>query len=91
LAPVAFSALPGLLSFASGGRPAMKVTIKSFDVEMEVKNAGIEFEVYSPDGKEHLGDLILTKRHLIWCRGRTRRENGEEISWQKFIDWASGG
>jgi len=36
----------------------MKVTIKSFDVEMEVKNAGFEFEVYSPDGKEHLESPI---------------------------------
>ncbi len=44
----------------------MKVTIKSFDVEMEVKNAGIEFEVYSPD----------------------RRENGKEIGWTEFIEWA---
>jgi hypothetical protein len=63
----------------------MKVTIKSFDVEMEVKNNGIEFEVYSADGENHLGDLILTKRNLIWCNGRTRRANGKDISWQKFI------
>ncbi len=66
----------------------MKVTIKSFDVEMEVKNAGIEFEVYSPDGATHLGDLILTKRNLIWCKGRKRRENGKEIGWTEFIEWA---
>lgn len=66
----------------------MKVTIKSFEVDMEVKNAGIEFEVYSPDGVVHLGDLILTKRNLIWCKGRTRRDNGQEISWAKFTDWA---
>lgn len=43
----------------------MKVTIKSFDVGMEVKNAGIEFDVYSPDGTDHLGDLVLTKSGLI--------------------------
>ncbi|MGH6866845.1 MAG: hypothetical protein ACREDO_11915 [Methyloceanibacter sp.] len=66
----------------------MKVTIKSFDVEMEVKNAGIEFKVYSPDGGTHHGDLVLTKKHLIWCRGRTRRENGTQIKWQDFIAWA---
>lgn len=71
------------------GGYAMKVKIKSFDVDMEVKNAGIEFEVYSPDGENHLGDLILTKRNLIWCAGRTRRKNGKEISWTKFIDWAN--
>jgi hypothetical protein len=66
----------------------VKVTIKSFDVDMEVKNAGIEFEVYSPDGSSHVGDLILTKRNLIWCKGRTRRENGQEISWGDFTKWA---
>lgn len=66
----------------------MKVTIKSFDVDMEVKNAGIEFEVYSPDGKSHIGDLIVTKRNLIWCKGRTHRENGQEISWGDFTKWA---
>ena len=35
----------------------MKVTIKSFDVAMEVKTKGIEFEVDSPDGETHHGDL----------------------------------
>ena len=33
------------------GTVDMKVTIKSFEVDMEVKNAGVEFEVYSPDGE----------------------------------------
>ena len=66
----------------------MKVKIKSFDVGMEVKTAGIEFEVYSPNGQAHHGDLVLTKRNLIWCRGRTRRENGQTISWPDFITWA---
>lgn len=66
----------------------MKVKIKSFDVDMDVKNAGIEFEVYSPNGEAHHGDLVLTKRNLVWCRGRTRRENGKEIPWTQFIEWA---
>jgi hypothetical protein len=39
------------------GTVDMKVTIKSFEVDMEVKNAGVEFEVYSPDGETH---------HAIW-------------------------
>jgi|PersoiStandDraft_1058852.scaffolds.fasta_scaffold128056_2 hypothetical protein len=33
------------------GTVDMKVTIKSFEVDMEVKNAGVEFEVYSLTGK----------------------------------------
>ena len=63
----------------------MKVTIKSFDVGMEVKSKGIEFEVRSPDGTKQLGDLILTKSALIWCAGKTSREKGKKLSWDKFI------
>ena len=63
----------------------MKVSIKSFDVQMEVKNNGIEFEVADNDGN-HLGDAILTKTGVIWCKGRQRRENGTKISWAKFIE-----
>jgi hypothetical protein len=74
---------------ANIGEADMKVTIKSFDVDMEVKNAGIEFEVSSPNGENHMGDLIVTKRNLIWCQGRTRRENGKAISWEKFIEWVN--
>ena len=66
----------------------MKVQIKSFDVEMEVKNSGIEFEVRSPDGSSQLGDLILTKSGLIWCKGKKDRKNGSKISWPDFIKWA---
>ena len=67
----------------------MKVTIKSFDVGMEVKNSGIEFDIHSPDGENFLGDLILTKTGLIWCDGKTSRANGKKVSWQEFIAWAA--
>jgi hypothetical protein len=63
----------------------MKVEIKSFDVQMEVKNNGIEFEVADNEGN-HQGDVILTKTGLIWCKGRQRRANGTKISWTKFIE-----
>ena len=66
----------------------MKVTVKSFDVEMEVKNNGIEFEVRTPDGATQLGDVVLTKTGLTWCKGRTDRKNGIKISWREFIAWA---
>jgi hypothetical protein len=65
----------------------VKVTIKSFDVQMEVKNKGIEFEVRSPNG-EHLGDVVLTKTGLVWCKGKTDPKNGRRVSWEKFIDFA---
>lgn len=62
----------------------MKVKIKSFDVGMEVKNNGIEFDVYEPSGKR-LGDLVLTKSGLIWCEGKTTRQNGVKVTWKEFI------
>ncbi len=64
----------------------MKVYIKEFDVDMEVRTSGIEFEVRETDDT-HLGDLVLTKTRLLWCPGKTRRENGIPVTWQDFIDW----
>ena len=66
----------------------MKVTIKSFDVGMEVKTKGIEFQVKSTDGARHRGDIVLTKAGLIWCRGRTTRANGVKVSFDEFATWA---
>lgn len=66
----------------------MKVNIKKFDVEMEVKNKGIEFEIR--DGKDvFLGDVVLTRKGLIWCQGKTDRKNGKSIDWEEFIKWAN--
>jgi hypothetical protein len=67
----------------------MKVTIKSFDVAMEVKNSGIEFEVRSPSG-DHVGDVVLTKSGLVWCKGRTDVKNGVKVNWNEFINWMEG-
>jgi hypothetical protein len=64
----------------------MKVSIKDLSVSMEIKNKGIELDVYDNQGS-HLGDLVVTKSGLTWCKGRIRRENGKPVSWQGFIDW----
>ena len=63
----------------------MRVSTKSFDVNMEVKSNGIEFEVRSPDRKEFLGDCYVTMTGLIWCKGKTAKNNGVRISWNDFI------
>lgn len=63
----------------------MQVSIKDLSVSMEIKNTGIELDVYSADGNTHLGDLIITKTKLIWCEGKTQRTNGKEITWDDFI------
>ena len=64
----------------------MDVSIKSFDVEMAVKNKGIELEISEPNDGKRLGDLVITKSHLIWCEGKTRRENGQKIKWTEFVE-----
>lgn len=62
----------------------MKVSVKDFAISMEIKNKGIELDVYDNAGK-HLGDLVVTKTKLVWCKGKTGVANGEAISWQNFI------
>lgn len=64
----------------------MDVSIKSFDVAMSVKNKGVEFQVYGNDGVFR-GDMIVTKSGVIWCEGKTRRENGVKVNWEEFIEW----
>ena len=64
----------------------MKVSIKSFDVEMEIKRGGVEFGVRDIKGNG-LGSFIVTKTGLIWCKGRTTRANGKQVDWSKFIEW----
>lgn len=64
----------------------MQVEIKDFAVNMEIKNKGIELQVRGNDGR-HLGDLVVSKSSLIWCKGRTKVENGQKISWNNFIEY----
>jgi hypothetical protein len=66
----------------------MKVSVKDFSVDMEIKNTGIELDVYSPDGETHHGDLIVTKTGMTWCKGRTGKTNGIKITWAAFMKWA---
>ena len=68
----------------------MNVSIKSFDVKMDVKTKGVEFEVYDTQGK-FLGDCIVTKTGLTWCKGRTTRAKGKRVGWDKLIDWMQSG
>ncbi|MEA1943711.1 MAG: hypothetical protein U9P68_15820 [Pseudomonadota bacterium] len=64
----------------------MKVKIKSFSVDMEVKNSGIEFQVHDNSGN-FLGDCYVTKSGVIWCQGKTHKKNGAHASWDEFIQW----
>jgi len=64
----------------------MNVKIKYFDVDVDVKQKGIEFGVRTPHGKSQLGDCYLTMTGLIWCPGKTCKNNGIQVKWQDFID-----
>lgn len=64
----------------------MQVKIKSFDVDMEIKNKGIEIDI-NDNGGGHRGDLVVTKTGLVWCPGKTQRKNGIKVDWDTFIDW----
>lgn len=65
----------------------MKVWITELHAEQELKNKGMQLDVYSADGSERLGDLTVTKTKLIWCAGKTHKRNGVEVSWDQFIEW----
>lgn len=60
----------------------MKVSIKQFNVEMDVKTNGIEFEVRPSGGGNQIGDCYVTKTGLTWCIGKTTKPNGVDIAWK---------
>jgi hypothetical protein len=64
----------------------MEVWIKSFEVDMQVKQKGIELEVRSADGKTQLGDCYATMTGLVWCKGRKQKENGVKVKWEEFTE-----
>ena len=64
----------------------MQVKIKKFDVDMEVKSKGIEFEVHQPKGVAQLGDCYITMTNLTWCKGKIAKRGGVDISWKDFAE-----
>jgi hypothetical protein len=66
----------------------VKVRIKDFSVDMEIKNNGVEFAVANNDGS-HRGDLYVSKTGLTWCQGKTPRANGTKLTWDEFIRYMS--
>jgi len=67
------------------GANCVKVSIKSFDVGMEVKSNGIEFEVRSPDSATQLGDCYLTMTSLSWFNGKTSKAKDIKVTWAEFM------
>ena len=63
----------------------MQVWIKSLEVDMQVKQKGIELEVRSADGKDQLGDCYATMTGLVWCKGKVQKANGVNVKWDDFV------
>lgn len=63
----------------------MKVNIQDLGVAMDVKTKGVEFRIRENNG-DFLGDLFVTSTGLVWCEGRTAKENGVKITWKEFIE-----
>jgi hypothetical protein len=62
----------------------MKVSVKDFQVSMELGNNGLEMDVYD-NQDNHLGDLRIGRGTIEWCAGRTRKGNGKQKSWDELI------
>jgi len=56
----------------------VEVRIKKLDINMFVKQRGIEFEVRTPNGLSQVGDCYLTMTGLVWCKGKTTKPKGDQ-------------
>lgn len=65
---------------------SMRVKVKQFAVDMEVKTNGIELEVREPDDSAQIGDCYVTKTGLTWCKGKTTKANGIKVSWNELAE-----
>ena len=61
---------------------AHRAWVKDFHVEQELKNNGIEIGVWE-DGKQ-FGDIYVAKTGVIWCEGKTHRQNGVRFSFKEL-------
>lgn len=67
----------------------MEVRIKKLDINMIVKQNGLEFEIRTPDGASQVGDCYVTMTGLVWCKGKTMKANGVKISWDELAALAA--
>ncbi|HTJ48465.1 MAG TPA: hypothetical protein VL443_03345 [Cyclobacteriaceae bacterium] len=64
----------------------MNVKIKDFNVDMILKNKGMELDICDGDNT-HLGDMVINKAGIEWCKGKTHAGGGKKIKWKQFIEW----
>lgn len=65
----------------------MQIKTQPFKEIIEIKNAGIAFDVYN-GGAQRIGDLAVTKNGLVWSKGANgSRSKGVTVKWDDFISW----
>ena len=57
--------------------------------EIKIKTDSERYKVKDSKGGL-LGSLYINKARLVWCKGRTRPENGKSIRWEGFIEYMNG-
>jgi hypothetical protein len=64
----------------------MKLRIKEIKADIELKNNGMEIEVREEkeDGAR-LGDIIIARAGITWCKGKVGAAKGIKLSWKEFI------
>ena len=68
----------------------MKVSIKNVPTPIPVCSKGVELGIRNSDST-HKGDLYITNKWLIWCKGKTHKENGVYIELEKLIESMESG
>ena len=63
----------------------MKINIKELQVSMSLGNNGITLDVSNNDGTRR-GALHIGRAKIIWCKGKTKKENGKSKTWDELID-----
>ena len=61
--------------------PRIRVKIKEIKADIELKNNGMEIEVR--DEKEdgaRLGDIIIARAGITWCKGKVGAANDVKLS-----------
>lgn len=62
----------------------MIVSVKELNTTMELKNKGMELEIRDTNN-EFLGDLVIGKGGITWCKGKTTPKNGIKKAGKKLF------
>lgn len=61
---------------------AKSAEIKNLTVDLPLKNNGVEIQI--DEGGRQFGDIYVSKTGIVWCEGKTHRENGIKFSFDEL-------